>query len=449
MGLTKCHTCGLVMDRTGEKRPSVKCKQCKDEHCSQCAKVTVEFCAAMKGMGRSLWECSECEAKGDDMKSVIASMKSIQKELGSINDRQAKQEEDRKQILDGLKAVETVVKKMDKIESVQEDHEDRLTAQELAKQKSDDRMEEGLKRLEEVEKKLNDGSLPNKNDGARDIRLTNAVVREVREIEKRDKNFMIWNIPESTEETDEERKKHDEGKVIGVLRELKMEDVSIKDMARMGEKGGRFPRKIRVIVTSADDCKRVLQKSESGQLSNDVRLSRDKTFNERQEARLFWLEKDESQKDGFPAADTQGGGVRGGRGGGVGGSRGRSRGRGPGRRGGRGGSARGAVRTESRKRRNSGGDVAQPETEDDENKRRRVGQDSAESSLGPSTSASILAPAKLQTLPTPSLPQVSSVPPSAEASATPPQVQPQSAKDRLGTPHSILSTRAKEDQQSF
>ena len=65
----------------------------------------------------------------------------------------------------------------------------------------------------------------------------------------------------------------------------------------MGEKGGRFPRKIRVILTSAEDCKRVLQKSESARLANDVRLSRDKTFQERQEARLFWREKEEAQND--------------------------------------------------------------------------------------------------------------------------------------------------------
>ena len=125
-------------------------------------------------------------------------------------------------MLEGLKVVETVVKKMDKIESVQADHEDRLAAQELAKQKSDKKMEAGLKRLEEVEKKLSEEAcLSKRKAGTSDIRLTNAVVREVREIEKQESNFMVWNVPESAEGVEEDRKKSDKNNVIDVLRELK------------------------------------------------------------------------------------------------------------------------------------------------------------------------------------------------------------------------------------
>ena len=75
------------MDRPGEKRPSIRCKQCKDEHCCQSAKVTSDFCTMMKGMGKSLWSCGECEAKETDMKAVLDSMRSIKSDLSTIHQK--------------------------------------------------------------------------------------------------------------------------------------------------------------------------------------------------------------------------------------------------------------------------------------------------------------------------------------------------------------------------
>ena len=118
-----------------------------------------------------------------------------------------------------MKKMKKIVKKMESIEAVQAVHKERLTAQETATKENDEKIMEGLKRLEAVEEK------PRKmDDGTLNMRLTNAVVKEVREIEKKDKNFVLWNIPESKEEAAEDQKKYDEGKVI----ELKVEDVSIK-----------------------------------------------------------------------------------------------------------------------------------------------------------------------------------------------------------------------------
>ena len=307
---TKCHKCGLVMNRQGESRPSISCKRCKDDYCNQCAKETVDICQMMKARGKSFWTCNACEANDDDMKAVVDSIKSIKQgqeeqkaEMSAIKQGQDEQRSDRQEqrkerekILEGLKAVEVVAKKLEQIETVQEKHEERLDKHEEAVEKNskrqddgekrierlEDRLEkvektnfDGLKRLEAAEKKLNEGSVPDKKDnGALNMRMTNAVVREVREIEKRKKNIMVWNVPEPAE-NEEDQKKYDEKKVIDVLRELDITDVSFIGIARMGEKGGRFPRKIRVILTSADDCNRVLQKSESAQLADDVRLSRE------------------------------------------------------------------------------------------------------------------------------------------------------------------------------
>ena len=70
MVLNKCHACELAMNREGERRPGIHCKECKDEHCNKCAGLTVELCEMMRIMKQGLWTCKECEAKKADMKTV-------------------------------------------------------------------------------------------------------------------------------------------------------------------------------------------------------------------------------------------------------------------------------------------------------------------------------------------------------------------------------------------
>ena len=322
MAFDMCKLCDLVVNRKGENRPAVRCKDCKEKHCFQCASMEVMLCQMMRDAGKDFWVCGSCETKNSDLKSVVESIHTIQTEISTIKKGQSDQQKETEKVLESLKVMETVVKKIENIEGVQANHEDRLTAQECAKGKSDEKLEAGLRRLEEVEKKL--GQLEDEpprnrtNDGTLDVRLTNAVVREVREIEKREKNFMVWNIPESTEES-EDREKYDETKVKDVLKELGMESIPLGNVARMGDKGGRYPRKIRVIVNTTEDCKKIIKAGESNRLPDNVRLSRDRTFHERQEARLFREEKEEEQREPPMAAAVQRGGGRGG--GGRGGGR--------------------------------------------------------------------------------------------------------------------------------
>ena len=175
------------------------------------------------------------------------------------------------------------------------------------------------------------------------VRQTNAVVKEIREIEKRGKNLIFGNIPESTQTETEERKKYDERKVEGALKELKIEGVKPTKVIRVG-KEGRYPRKVLAIFRSVDECEQILKSAAGVKLSNDVFLTRDRTYNQRQEARLYRMEKEREEHEGATA------------------QRGRSRGngRGPGRPRGngsvRGRGARGARDSgpQSKKRQRSG-----------------------------------------------------------------------------------------------
>ena len=77
----------------------------------------------VKRIGMEVWTCSGCEAKNADLKAVIKAMKSIKSELSTIKEgpaeqqaARAEQRAERAQVLEGLKAVEAVAKKLEKID---------------------------------------------------------------------------------------------------------------------------------------------------------------------------------------------------------------------------------------------------------------------------------------------------------------------------------------------
>ena len=443
MAPAKCFICELALNRQGEKRPGILCKGCKKEHCSKCAELPAEYCEMVKRMSMEVWTCSTCEAKKADLKSVLTSIENLASEVKTIKNGQDEQQVERERVIEGLKVVENVAKKIESMESVQAAHEERLTAQETATKGNDDKITEGLKRLEEVEEKLK-----KMDNGNLTMRLTNAVVKEVREIERKEKNFVLWNVPESKEEAAEDRKRYDEGKVKDVLKELKTEDVTIKNVVRVG-RGGRYPGGMLVIMKTVKDCNRVMQAGDSVQLANDVRIVPDRTFNQREEARSFRSEKEkqEEQENLQPTASTsaQGGGERGrGRGRGKAPGRPRGRGRGGGRGGGgRGGGGRGGggggFRADSLKRNFSGRgeEEEEEEAEEEKNKRRKISElerSSQQSSQDASSSSSSTTPSHL---------------PAAESSEATPTRQPlQAAAERPGTPHPAPKLAAKEGDAS-
>ena len=350
MGISKCHACEIAMDRPGEKRPSTRCKECKKQHCNKCAELTVEFCEALKDMGKDFWTCKECETKTSDLKAV----------LESIKDGQAKQEAERERVLEGLKAVEVVAKRLERVEDRLENQEVRLNNHDEAIKKNTRKQEEGEIRMKKLEKQMEE--VGEKNHDGNDIRQFNAVVQEVREIKKRERNIVVFNVPEPTGEEEEEESNRD--KIKEIFRELACEDIKPANAVRIG-KVGRYPRQILTVLPSVDDCEKVMKKArDSPKLKDDIFITRDRTFKQRQEAKLFRMEKEKEEREGNAAHPGRG---RGGRG------RGRARGGGGGGRGrGSRGGRRGDSLSASRKRRNSNHSEQAGDAED-EAKRQKTG----------------------------------------------------------------------------
>ena len=368
MATANCQKCDLVMDQPGENRPSISCKQCRNEYCYKCAKVSLEICSMMKAMGSSFWQCNECERKGEDMKAVVDSLKMMKSEIGEFRKEQREQRTERAQVLEGLKRVEVVTKKLEQIEAVQETHGIQLSTHDEAIQRNSGKVDEGekrIKRLEEQMQKIDKNAI--------DLRQCNAVVKEVREIEKRVKNIIIFNVPESKEKEGEERKKADRNRIDDVFKEIGLEEISPADWVRIGKPGGRFPQQVLVTLRSEGECDMVLRKCKEGlTLKDNIFITRDRTFNQRQEAKMARLEREKDEHGG----DTERVGEAGRRGGRGGGGRGRGRPRGRGgfpRGGGRGGGGGGRANDSGSRKRQNSGEGSKDRDNEDELKRQRVG----------------------------------------------------------------------------
>ena len=292
MAVSKCHTCELAVNRQGEKRPGIRCKVCKKDFCNTCAELAVPLCEMMMSAGKDLFTCKECEAKNVDMKAMIDSMQAIKSELGEIKNGHAEQQVEREQVLEGLKVVKEVAKRMERIEDVQEKHEGRLTKNEAAVGKNTRKREEGEERIRRLEEKME-----NIDQHSSNMRQCNAVAKEVREMEKREKNIVVFNIPESKEKEEEDRRKEDLQKTEGILKELGFEESRPSNLIRIG-KTGRFPQQIRVTLQTVEECEKIVKKCrDCPNLANGVFVTRDRTFRERQEAKLFRLEKENEEGD--------------------------------------------------------------------------------------------------------------------------------------------------------
>ena len=298
----KCVSCTVVVNRDRENRPGIKCAECKKENCFKCADLPNELCKMMRDSGKSFWKCKACEAKEADLKSVLVS---IQKEIVTIKKGQEDQKGEMKEVLDGLKRVEEVANKVDKIEEEQVRTSEQIRVQGETLRENTEKVAEACKRASDLEERLNE-----MDKEALNVRQTNAVVREIQEIGKREKNLIFCKIPEvSTEDTEEGRRK-DVETIDGFLRELGAEEVKPVKVLRVGERG-QLPRRILVKFDSVADCEKVLHNSWEIELPDEAFVTKDRTYNQRQEARRYRLEREREEKDGAAPQGRGRGGKRG------------------------------------------------------------------------------------------------------------------------------------------
>ena len=438
METSNCKECDLALNRKGEKRPGIPCKECKTEHCFKCAGLSAEICEMMRTEGKSLWTCGDCEKKTVAMKTVLDKIENLHTEIVVIKKGQEGQQAEQERVLEGIKIVETVVKRMEDIEKTQADHGARLLEQETSTRKNGEKIDETEKRTSAIERRLEQI-----DSDAVSVKMTNAVIRELHNVEKAERNFLISNVQESSSTDAQERKKEDESKVAEIFKQLKTEQIKPVNVIRVGFTG-RYARKVLVILRSVEDCEKILRSAENTTLPNEIWISRDRTWSQREEARM---NRDEAEKEEVEGAVPKRGRPRG-----------TGRGTGPARpKKPTSGSVRGRgsrqEREESRKRQHSG--------EEDESKWRRTGEGGRGRSThttqrargfgrggrrggGGITATEFEASPNLQ-LPKPgSIPNIPNIPNVQGTPETATASQLQRSADRPGTPLTTLSGSSSE-----
>lgn len=141
--------------------------------------------------------------------------------------------------------------------------------------KLDDRLgkiEDRIAKIDEVESRLNrlettiEDTISEKVEGAMEGNFKTMVLEEVRSSmhelklrEERASNIMIFNCPEDTSLTQQERSKHDHETFQTICTETKVPAITPSKLNRIGTPGGDKPRPIRVALPSSQQKRDLLK----------------------------------------------------------------------------------------------------------------------------------------------------------------------------------------------
>jgi len=271
-----CKNCTLSL-KPGQ---FIGCKgECKQDLCYMCADLKPQQCEVLERTPGSLWKCKACRGNSSqptdssNLNELLLAMKKSMEE-----DRQERRTQNT-EINEKLHSITSLTTKVDKIETEVATHDDRLS------------------KLEEKMEKTKSEDVG--------VRQTNAIIRELREIESREKNLIFSNVPEPESQSPENRKQEDMNKILNILKALDTTDIMPTNVIRVGKKGN-YHRKLLVITNSPSNCEKILEKAEVTTLGHNVFISRDRTFNQREEARLYKEEKEKSKQIRDPSVPTRG-----------------------------------------------------------------------------------------------------------------------------------------------
>lgn len=131
-------------------------------------------------------------------------------------------------------------------------------------------------------------------------------IKEMEERERRKCNIMVFNMPESGSQDKEVCIAHDKDLVNEIFEEIEA-PASVCNMYRVGGKGGKNARPLRVILASADEQKKILNgavKLKSKAAFKNIFINKDLTPLERQQRNLLVAEKKKKQAESEAAGQS-------------------------------------------------------------------------------------------------------------------------------------------------
>ncbi len=176
-----------------------------------------------------------------------------------------------------------------------------LVRKEINSKESTDLSNVWLNRSVLNKEKVGDGK-----DRMRETQLAvlDGAAEEVKERERRKRNFIIFGLNKSDKTEAEERHKDDKKNVEGIMNYLKLNDVEIEKIIRFRDKKNSIEDEkippVLVILKNENDRKRVLSVSKELKKSNSFKkvfISADQTLAERSSYQALRLERDTKQAE--------------------------------------------------------------------------------------------------------------------------------------------------------
>ena len=247
-------SCSNCETSTTDENDCINCFDCKNKFCSTCSGMPLDLYKSLKLLTGCSWKCKTCVAKKDELKSLLETMQSKIETMQSKNETMQSKiqseirlgheenKKEREKIMEGLKSLESVSRRVDTVEEKQAEIKENMEKDRQERKSEITEINKEFGRFTTVSAQVSKiqesvtsqderiSKIENRTEehhpGKPDIRQTNAIIREIREIESRGKNLILNNIPESTNENAEERKSEDVTKTLSVLTELGITDIA-------------------------------------------------------------------------------------------------------------------------------------------------------------------------------------------------------------------------------
>ena len=210
--------CPDCKKRCNDNDQAIECEFCERWYHRACQKVSIKFYEAIvedsrTGSGIIHWYCnSSCNMFA---KKVMGSMFSLRKDLDSV-----------------IGAVDSMDKRLGKVETGEISEQFTEKIRQIAREENkEERVNEQIERLENLRETLEGSAEENLSDRCKQLQSVSKFMddkakeqqRELEDRERRQRNLIIFDIPESTAENGYDKKKDDKEKVNLILEEIGVE----------------------------------------------------------------------------------------------------------------------------------------------------------------------------------------------------------------------------------
>ncbi|KAI8505107.1 hypothetical protein Bbelb_172160 [Branchiostoma belcheri] len=252
-----CNTCTEILDDE-EGCQALTCDGCEKHFCLACTAFTQQEFKALQKLQRDdvCWFCNVCN-------------KAVRKTRVGKQDKEDSPNKDNQAIL------ETILKRLDTIESkikTNEESNNEMTkkldaVQEQTNKIATDVPESTTRHLTKWSSLFDTNMVEDRNTGSSQAQVAHIVKKamveqklEEQERESREQNLIIHRLPESTSTETAQRKSHDKTQVERLFAEpLELGKIEIKSTIRLGKKReDNTPRPLKVVLQNREDKRKIM-----------------------------------------------------------------------------------------------------------------------------------------------------------------------------------------------